>query len=93
MLFMLVSMVIFSTIIFFVEEEAQPDAFSSIPASFWWTVVTMTTVGYGDVVPHTPAGKCVGWGANFSRKIQNSLVRAKKVENMEMLMSTQFLLI
>ena len=60
LLFFLVSMVIFSTVIFFLEEETNPD-FSSIPASFWWTVVTMTTVGYGDVVPMTVGGKCVGF--------------------------------
>lgn len=53
-------MVIFSTIIFFIEDGTNPD-FSSIPAAFWWTVVTMTTVGYGDIVPMTVGGKCVGF--------------------------------
>lgn len=49
-----------SSTIYFVERDAQPDAFSSIPASLWWAVTTLTTVGYGDVVPITPLGKMVG---------------------------------
>ena len=43
--------------IYFFENEAQPDVFSSIFDSFWWTIVTLTTVGYGDVVPITIGGK------------------------------------
>jgi voltage-gated potassium channel len=43
-----------------VEHEAQPEAFGSIPAAMWWAVVTLTTLGYGDVVPHTIAGKVIG---------------------------------
>ncbi|KGQ19777.1 Potassium channel protein [Lysobacter dokdonensis DS-58] len=40
-----------------VEAELQPDAFGSIPRALWWSVCTLTTVGYGDVVPHTAWGK------------------------------------
>jgi voltage-gated potassium channel len=43
-----------------VESEAQPDKFTSIPATMWWSVATLTTVGYGDVYPTTPLGKLLG---------------------------------
>lgn len=43
--------------IYFFENEAQPDKFSSIPAAFWWGVMTLTTVGYGDVFPVTTPGR------------------------------------
>jgi voltage-gated potassium channel len=43
----------------FLEREAQPQTFGSVPAALWWAAVTMTTVGYGDVVPVTPLGRLV----------------------------------
>lgn len=43
--------------IYFFENPEQPQAFSSVPASLWWAVVTLTTVGYGDVVPVTVGGR------------------------------------
>ena len=46
-----------STLVYFVEHPAQPDKFSSIPATMWWSVSTLTTVGYGDLIPITPMGK------------------------------------
>src|SRR5688500_8804124 len=45
---------------FIAEHEAQPQVFASIPDAMWWAIVTMTTVGYGDMVPVTPFGKLVG---------------------------------
>jgi voltage-gated potassium channel len=52
-----VMLLISSSLMYFAESEAQPDKFSSIPASMWWGIVTLTTVGYGDVYPVTAAGK------------------------------------
>jgi len=46
-----------STLLYLAEADAQPDKFGSIPRAFWWSVVTLTTVGYGDVFPVTPLGK------------------------------------
>ncbi len=48
-----------SSLVYFAENEAQPEVFSSIPATMWWGVATLTTVGYGDACPVTPIGKVV----------------------------------
>ena len=57
---LLVLLVLSSSAMYFLENRAQPELFSSIPASMWWAVSTLTTVGYGDVYPVTPLGKVVG---------------------------------
>jgi voltage-gated potassium channel len=44
---------------YFLEHDVQPDSFGSVPAALWWAVVTLTTTGYGDVVPITPLGRVV----------------------------------
>ncbi|MDS0293680.1 ion transporter [Halogeometricum luteum] len=49
-----------STLMYSVEGSVQPEAFSSIPKTLWWGIVTLTTVGYGDVVPVTPLGRLLG---------------------------------
>ena len=45
---------------YFLERDVQPQTFGSVPAALWWAVVTLTTVGYGDVTPITTAGKILG---------------------------------
>jgi len=57
---LLVFTVIAATCIYYIEHNAQPNVFSSIPASLWWALVTLTTVGYGDAVPVTALGKVFG---------------------------------
>ena len=53
----LLLVVVASTLMYYVEHDAQPDRFSSIPAAMWWGIATITTIGYGDVYPVTPLGK------------------------------------
>lgn len=61
-LFILIIMIVMaSSGIYLAENQAQPEEFESIPKAMWWAVVTLTTVGYGDVIPVTTAGKI--WGA------------------------------
>ncbi len=49
-----------ASLLYSVERDAQPENFGSLPAAMWWSLATLTTVGYGDVVPVTPAGKILG---------------------------------
>jgi voltage-gated potassium channel len=54
-----------SSIMYLIENEAQPDKFPNIPAAMWYGVVTLTTIGYGDVFPITPLGKILGGFIGF----------------------------
>ena len=53
-------LIISSSGMYLVEKDIQPDKFGSIPQSMWWSIVTLTTVGYGDVYPVTSMGKFFG---------------------------------
>ena len=53
-------LIVSSGLMFYFENPVQPELFSSIPASMWWGVTALTTVGYGDVYPITIAGRCLG---------------------------------
>lgn len=64
--FMLILVILSSSLMYMVEGtdpphpmQARPDLFATIPDCMWWSIVTMTTVGYGDAVPASPAGKVV----------------------------------
>jgi voltage-gated potassium channel len=57
---MLALLVFQSSLVYFFEREAQPDKFGSIPEAMWWGIVTLTTVGYGDVTPITLWGRVAG---------------------------------
>lgn len=46
-----------ATALYLVEGDVQPEKFGSIPRALWWSIITLTTVGYGDVSPITPLGK------------------------------------
>ncbi|HYP68530.1 MAG TPA: cyclic nucleotide-gated ion channel [Thiobacillaceae bacterium] len=60
MMAMMVLLVLVSGVMFVLERSAQPDVFRSIPHAMWWAIVTMATVGYGDIIPITPLGKVFG---------------------------------
>ena len=56
----IVVLMLAGTLEYLIEGPGQPKAYGSIPAALWWTIVTLTTTGYGDVVPLTPLGRLVG---------------------------------
>jgi voltage-gated potassium channel len=53
-------LIVASTAMYYAERHAQPEVFGSIPAAMWWGLATLTTVGYGDIVPITLIGKMIG---------------------------------
>lgn len=59
-LVLFIALIVASTLMFQIENPGQPEKFSSIPATMWWGIVTLTTVGYGDMVPMTTGGKILG---------------------------------
>lgn len=60
MLILLVLVLMASSLMYYAEHDAQPNQFSSIPAAMWWAVITLTTIGYGDIYPVTVFGKVLG---------------------------------
>jgi voltage-gated potassium channel len=53
------AVLLFASLLYAIEHEVQPDKFGTIPHAMWWAIVTLGTVGYGDVVPATPMGRVV----------------------------------
>ncbi|KAL4235982.1 hypothetical protein ACF0H5_004370 [Mactra antiquata] len=69
LIFLLIGMLVFATMIYYAEREDafnEGTQFSTIPIGFWWSIITMTTVGYGDVAPSTPFGYVVGTCCSIS---------------------------
>jgi voltage-gated potassium channel len=62
---LLVFSLLFSAVLFFAEEDVGGTGFESIPHTMWWAVVTITTVGYGDLAPETYLGRCVPTSPSF----------------------------
>ncbi len=59
--FMMLMLLLFSgSVMYYCEHDAQPEVFPDIPTTLWWAVITLTTVGYGDIYPVTPIGKMMG---------------------------------
>ena len=59
LMFIVILLIISSSLMYFIEKDYQPNVFSSIPASMWWGITTLTTVGYGDMAPVSIMGKIV----------------------------------
>jgi hypothetical protein len=64
---MLLMIIMSASFMYFAENEAQPDKFPDIPSTVWWSVMTLTTVGYGDVFPDHGAGQSFGDGDCHTR--------------------------
>lgn len=57
---LVINIVLFSSVVYYVENDIKNNDFKSIPDAFWWAIVTMTAVGYGDKVPKGAVGKLIG---------------------------------
>jgi len=57
---MMLLLLVSASLVYYAENATQPDKFPNIPASMWWAVVTLTSVGYGDIYPVTAIGKLFG---------------------------------
>ncbi len=53
------AVLLFASLLYAIEHKVQPDKFGTMPQAMWWAIVTLGTVGYGDVVPVTPLGRMV----------------------------------
>jgi len=53
------AVLLFASLLYAIEHRVQPDKFGTMPQAMWWAIVTLGTVGYGDVVPITPLGRTV----------------------------------
>ncbi|KAL9962984.1 hypothetical protein ACROYT_G032143 [Oculina patagonica] len=57
---LIINVILFSSVVYYVENDVKDTDFESIPDAFWWTIITMTAVGYGDKVPKGALGKLIG---------------------------------
>ena len=92
MLFLILSLILFFLAgvgIYYFERDAQPDVFVSIFDALWWSVVTLTTVGYGDMYPITVGGKVftfiilmigLGFIAIPTGLLASAMTRARELE-------------
>ena len=92
--FVMTVSILFSAMIFYCEYknvDSDYGYFSSIPQSLWWAIVTMTTLGYGDMVPQTAIGQVIGSACALSGILVVSLPIPVFVENFQRLWNAQYL--